>query len=149
MLAVVYGLEKYHHYVYGRGVIVYTDHKPLVNIKQKSLKNAPKRLQSMLLRIQDYNYKLLYNPGKSIPVADALSRGPVDKSENVHVMSNSATLPLKEERFEEKRREKEKDNILCSLRKVISEGWQSTKASSIMICHNISVTEMSYPLKMG
>ena len=37
MLAEVYGLEKYHHYVYGREVIVYTDHKPLVNIKQKSL----------------------------------------------------------------------------------------------------------------
>ena len=54
MLAVVYGLEKYHHYVYGRDVIVYTDHKPLVNIKQKSLAKAPKRLQSMLLRIQDY-----------------------------------------------------------------------------------------------
>ena len=76
----------------------------------------------MLLRIQDYNYKLLYKPGKSIPLADALSRAPVDKSENVHIMSNTATLPLKEERFEEIRRETEKDNILCNLRKVISEG---------------------------
>ena len=46
-----YGLEKYHLYVYGREVIVYTDHKPLVNIKQKSLAKAQKRLQSMLLRI--------------------------------------------------------------------------------------------------
>ena len=105
MLAVVYGLEKYHHYVNGREFIEYTDHKPLVNIKRKSLAKAPKRLQSMLLRIQDYNYKLLYMPGKSIPVADALSRSPVDKSKNVHVMNNSATLPLKEERFEEIRRE--------------------------------------------
>ena len=76
---------------------MYTDHKPLVNIKQKSLAKAPKRLQSMLLRIQDYNYKLLHKPGKSIPVADALSRAPVDKSENEPIMSNSATLPLKED----------------------------------------------------
>ena len=128
MLAVVYCLEKYHHYIYGREVIVYTDRKPLVNIKQKSLAKAPKRLQSMLLRIQDYNYKLLYMPGKSIPVADTLSRAPVDKSENVHAMSNSATLPLKEERFEEIRRETEKDNILCNLRKVISEGWPEHKS---------------------
>ena len=67
MLGVVFGLENYHHYVYGREVIVYTDHKPLVNMKQKSLTKAPKRLQSMLLRIQDYNYKLLYKSGKSIP----------------------------------------------------------------------------------
>ena len=102
---------------------MYTDHKPLVNIKQKSLAKAPKRFQSMLLRIQDYNYKLLYKPGKSIPVADAFSRAPMDKSENVHVMSNTATLPLEEERFEEIRRETEKFNILCNLRKVISDGW--------------------------
>ena len=30
MLAVVYRLKKYLHYVYGREVIVFTDHKPLV-----------------------------------------------------------------------------------------------------------------------
>ena len=82
----------------------------------------------MFLRIQDYNYKLLYKPGKSIPVADALSRAPVDKSENVHVMSNSAILPLTEEIFEGIRRETEKDNILCNLRKVISEGWPEQKS---------------------
>ena len=109
-------------------VTVYTDHKPLINFKQKSLANAPKRLQSMLLRVQDCNFKLLYKPGKSILVADALSRAPVDKSENVHVMSNSATLPLKEERFEDIRRETEKDNILGNLRKVISELWPEHKS---------------------
>ena len=81
----------------------------------------------MLLRIQD-NYKLLYKPRISIPVADALLRAPVDKSENVHVISNSATLPLKEERFEEIRRETEKYNILCNLRKVISERWPEQKS---------------------
>jgi len=32
MLAVVFGLEKFHHYVYGRHVKVITDHKPLVSI---------------------------------------------------------------------------------------------------------------------
>ena len=61
-------------------------------------------------------------------MADALSRAPVDKSENVHLMSISATLPLKEERFEEIRRETEKDNILCNPRKVISEGWPEHKS---------------------
>ena len=29
MLAIVHGLEKFHYYVYGRGVTVETDHKPL------------------------------------------------------------------------------------------------------------------------
>lgn len=127
MLAIVYGLEKFHHYVYGREVIVTTDHKPLVNITQKSLAKAPKRLQSMLLRIQDYNYKLIFKPGKSIPVADALSRAPVDISEHVNFMSNSANSPIKEEKFEQIRRETEKDELLCDLKKVISEGWPDDK----------------------
>lgn len=127
MLAIVYALEKYHHYVYGREVIIHTDHKPLVNITQKSLAKAPKRLQSMLLRIQDYNYKLIYKPGKSIPVADALSRAPVDNSDHVNFVSNAANLPLKEEKFEEIKRETDKDQIMCDLKKVISEGWPENK----------------------
>lgn len=88
MLAIVYGLEKFHHYVYGRDVIIYTDHKPLVSINQKALSKAPKRLQSLMLRIQDYTFKIVYKQGKSIPVADALSRAPVDDSENVNTVSN-------------------------------------------------------------
>ena len=31
MLAVVWGLEKFHYYTYGRPVIVHSDHKPLVH----------------------------------------------------------------------------------------------------------------------
>ena len=37
MLAVVYGLEKFHHYTYGRKVDVITDHLPLVSISTKPL----------------------------------------------------------------------------------------------------------------
>ena len=45
MLAVYFGLEKFHHYTYGRRVTVITDHKPLESIVLKSLSKAPKRLQ--------------------------------------------------------------------------------------------------------
>ena len=34
MLAIVFGIERFHHYVYGRHVIVETDYKPLVSITQ-------------------------------------------------------------------------------------------------------------------
>ena len=46
MLAVTYGLEKFHHYTFGRQVFVVTDHKPLVSISNKPLSKAPKRLQN-------------------------------------------------------------------------------------------------------
>lgn len=45
LLAQVFGLEHSHQYVYGRKVILYTDHKPLVSISSKPLASAPKRQQ--------------------------------------------------------------------------------------------------------
>ena len=36
MLAIVYGLQKFHHYTYGRSLNVITDHSPLVSIVNKS-----------------------------------------------------------------------------------------------------------------
>ena len=52
LLAQVSGLEHNHKDVYGRKVILYTDHKPLVSIPSKPLASAPKRLQRLLLRLQ-------------------------------------------------------------------------------------------------
>jgi len=41
MLAIAWGMEKSHTYLYGRKVIVETDHKPLETIFKKSLNSAP------------------------------------------------------------------------------------------------------------
>ena len=41
LLAIVWGAQKFHTYVYGRRVIVETDHKPLESIFRKSLNDAP------------------------------------------------------------------------------------------------------------
>ena len=103
MLAVSFGLEKFHHYTYWRHVSVDTDHKPLVAIVTKPLSKAPKRLQAILLRTQEYNYMLTYNCGKSIPVADAQSRSHQQDtpcSEQVS-MNNLSFLPIKSDRFDE------------------------------------------------
>ena len=77
MLAISFGLTRFHHYTYGRDVHVITDHKPLESIVKKPLSRAPKRLQNLLLKVQYYTYDLQYRDGKSIPVADALSRAPL------------------------------------------------------------------------
>ena len=45
MLAIVFGMEKFETYLYGRKVLVESDHKPLESILKKSILNAPKRLQ--------------------------------------------------------------------------------------------------------
>lgn len=57
-LAIVFGMEKFHQYTYGRKVTVQRDHKPLENIHKKPLLSAPKRLQRMLLRLQKYDVNI-------------------------------------------------------------------------------------------
>ena len=78
MLAVSYGLEKFHHYTFGREVEVVTDHKALIAIAAKPLSRAPRRLQNLLLRAQKYDFKFTWKPSNQIPLADALSRAPID-----------------------------------------------------------------------
>ena len=74
MLAIVFGLERFERYVYGRHVIVETDHKLLLPIHKKSLLSAPKRLQRMLMKTQKYEYEVVYKKGSEMYLADALSR---------------------------------------------------------------------------
>ena len=74
MLAVVFGLEKFHHYIWGQAVTIQTDHKLLESITLKNLANALPRLARMLVKIQGYDFTVKYNSGKSIPIADCMSR---------------------------------------------------------------------------
>ena len=79
MLAVVFGCERLHTYVFGKSVTIESDHRPLEMIHIKNLSAAPQRLQRMLLRIQPCAITILYRPGKEMAMADALSRQPSDR----------------------------------------------------------------------
>ena len=74
LLAVVYGCEKFHTYLYGRKFVVESDHKPLEMIQKKNFASSPPRLQRMLLRLQMYDFEITWRPGSEIILADALSR---------------------------------------------------------------------------
>ena len=74
LLAVVYGCERFHTYLYGRSFTVESDHKPLESIHLNNLIAAPRRLRRMLLRLQPYNVVIRYRPGKEMTGADSLSR---------------------------------------------------------------------------
>ena len=73
LLAIIFGYEKFHMYLYGRLFVVESDHKPLEMICLKNLISAPVRLQRMLLRLQQYDMVITYWPGKEMLLADALS----------------------------------------------------------------------------
>ena len=74
LLAVVYGCERIHTYLYGQSFVVETHHKPLESIHIKHLTTAPQRLQRILLRLQPYDITIKYKAGKEMLLADSLSR---------------------------------------------------------------------------
>ena len=130
MLAIVYGLQKFDHFTFGRQVKIVTDHKPLVAIMSKSLSSAPKRLQSMLLQIQRYSCTIEYRPGKDLPLADALSRAPVSEPENTKkvVVNNLQFCSIKEHRLEEIKKMTTQDSNLEALKSTIFKGWPNERA---------------------
>ena len=73
-LAVLFGLEKFEYYLLGRKVLVETDHSPLEQSFKKNLAEVPSRLQRFILRCLKFDIQVQYKPGRTIPVADALSR---------------------------------------------------------------------------
>ena len=79
----VFGLEHDHQYIYGRNVVFYIDHKPLVSISCKSLASAPKRLQRLLLCLHQYDIEIIYRPGREMYLADTLSR---DRGDHLKVV---------------------------------------------------------------
>ena len=76
LLAIIFGCEKFHTYLYSRSFVVESDHKPLEMIYLKNLISAPVQLQRMLLRLQQYDMVITYRPGKEMLLADALSHLP-------------------------------------------------------------------------
>ncbi|GFS56155.1 transposon Tf2-11 polyprotein [Trichonephila clavipes] len=74
LMAVLYGLENFNYYTYGRIVTVQTDHKPILVLSKKSYDTIFPRLQRMLLLLNKYNIQLEYVPKKNLAIADALSR---------------------------------------------------------------------------
>ena len=87
-LAILFALEKFHTYVYERQVTVETDHKPLISIFKKTLTSAPRRLQRMLLRLQNYTFDLIFKPGTEVIVADTLSRAYPEKNNRLSPSEN-------------------------------------------------------------
>ena len=81
-LALVFACNRFDHYLHGRQkIIALTDHKPIENILRKSINQAPKRLQRMMLRLQKY-LNVVYKKGRDMHISDHLSRSALSISEN-------------------------------------------------------------------
>ena len=80
-LAIVFGIQKYHKYLYGRKFTLITDHRPLVAIfgSKKGIPTiAAARLQRWALSLSAYDYDIQYKKGEELANADVLSRLPLN-----------------------------------------------------------------------
>lgn len=136
LLAIVFACSKYHQYIYAKPVIVETDHKPLEYIFRKPLTAAPPRLQRMLLTLQKYDLDVIYKPGKSLFIADTLSRAPRKQvqqeqatSDELYQVHTVQHLPMTPEKLEQFRAETLADPVLQKLQRTAHNGWPSEKSS--------------------
>lgn len=131
MLGIVYGLQKFNEYVYGKTVLVETDHKPLESLFKKPLSSAPPRLQRMMLKVQQHDIVVKYKAGKELYIADTLSRskgfeqvGNLEEQFEVHVID---TIPVSHEKVTLFQSETKKDPLLMKLKDTVLQGWPTNK----------------------
>ena len=158
LLVLVFGLEHNHQYVYGKKVVLYTDHKPLVSISSKPLAAAPKRLKRLLPRLQQYDAEIRYRPGREMYLADTLSRTYLSQSptdtlrsetekevESIHAVDY---LAISEQQLSEIRQETAKDPTLQALKNVILRsrvaGKQQLSTKRKSPCISMSETNLPY-----
>nr|XP_033495922.1 uncharacterized protein K02A2.6-like [Epinephelus lanceolatus] len=129
-LAVIFGVQYFHKYLYGRKFVIYTDHKPLLGLFHE-VKAVPQMASQRIMRwavlLRAYEYVIMYRAGKNNGNADALSRLPLPETPSVsapeeHVlMLDQEHPPLMTS--EQLKKWTTKDPILSRVREYVLRGW--------------------------
>jgi transposase InsO family protein len=77
LYAIIYALEKFRPYIYGRQFTIHTDHRALLWLCGK--KDVTGRLARWSLKISEYAQSVRFIQGRHNKVADALSRAPFQR----------------------------------------------------------------------
>ena len=132
-LAIVFGIIKFHQYVYGRHFTLQTDHKPLERIlgaHREIPRMVANRLQRWALTLSAYDYELKVVQGKENVVADFLSRLPLsstnasaaEKVGESDVLLNVRLGDLSLTR-KDLQRESQRDEVLKRVIAYVDRGW--------------------------
>ena len=125
LLAVLFACEKLHIYIFGRGVTLNTDHKPLESIFQKPVSLTLTRLHRVLLRLAKYSLKVQYVGSKSVLLAGTLSRlvkpGRDEEIPGLDV-TIASILSVKPTQLKTMQEETKADPVLTELQELIENG---------------------------
>ncbi|XP_029348394.1 uncharacterized protein LOC103308315, partial [Acyrthosiphon pisum] len=130
--AIVWGCERFHQFIYGRKIIIESDHKPLEYIFKKPLIDTPLRLQRMRIRLQMYEFSIKFKKGSLMYIADTLSRAFIEdvdekndvlKVAEIEMQSTLEHFPMSTAKLDEYVKETEKDKDLGVIKKWVVSGW--------------------------
>ena len=126
-LAVAWGIQKFHHFLYTSHFILETDQKQLEAILSKSLNQVTPRLQRILIRTFPYNFTVCYIPGVTNQLADCLSRLGDQKDtirpHKLHLHQITQQLSARSDSLHQLRLFMQPDDELALLKHTIMQGW--------------------------
>ena len=132
-LAIVWGVKRFHSYLYGRNFMIFSDHRPLESLLSESKPIPPLasgRIQRWALSLSAYQYTLKYKAGEKLAHADVMSRLPLPVTvSEVPVPADTVCLvefmdssPIDVAVIQHLTG---KDAILSRVRRFVGHGWPS------------------------
>ena len=129
-MAAIWGMEKFHFYLYGKEFLLQMDQKPLTSIFKKHLVDVSPRVRRITMRSWPYMFKMEWIPGQDNAIVDRLSRvSPMP----VNLIKLEIELPIhqvniikatmEEEDVCKLQQETASDPELQAMAKAISNGW--------------------------
>jgi hypothetical protein len=151
-LACVYGVKKFHSFVYGRHFTMVTDHKPLLTLFDGNRAVSPQssaRIQRWALTLASYSFNLQCKSSRENANADALSRLPLQETvaetpvppELVLLLEHIANSPVTSEQIREWTA---KDKVLSLVLQYLRSGsWPDSCPSDELKPYWTRQTELS------
>jgi len=130
-LGCIFGVKRFHSYIYGRTFTLATDHKPLLSLfneKKPVPAQASGRLQRWALTLAMYEYILVHKTSSTHCNADALSRLPIP--ETIPTTPQPAEIVLLMEQMQDSpvtadhiRLWTRRDPLLSRVMQYVMNGW--------------------------
>ena len=135
LLGIVFGIEHFKHFTFGRKTHIITDHKPLLSLFQKSLTNTTPHLSRLLLWVSEYDVQLHYQPRSRKKLPDALSRqsnhctdtGNKTEIQGLNISIYEVDTDISEWKFINIHEETQKDDTMQILIRHILECWSESQ----------------------
>ena len=144
-LALIYGVQKFHLYLYGRKFTLVTDHKQLVSLlgPTKGIPlTAAARLQRWALLLAGYQYEIQFKPTQKHANAYGLSRLPVaSNASGTHddietTLFNIAQINCLPVTAQQVRQATAKDAILSQVLQYTKNGWSAAVDDTFKVYFN-------------